>query len=243
MLKVVNITKNYGGITAVNNVSTEFTDDNVTCIIGSNGAGKTTLTQIISGRVQPSSGRVIFKGEDVTALAEDKRVKRGIALSFQIPQLYDNMTLLDNITANILIREGRNNSFAPLSGQSQVRNEAINLLTEFGFQEKMETLASNLSHGDRKMLDILLTLALRPDLALLDEPTSGVATKEKDDLMRRIMDGAKDVGCSFVLIEHDMDIVRKYADEVIVMNDGRILKKGTVNNVLNSETGSILADL
>ncbi len=203
-------------------------DRQLVALVGSNGAGKTTLVNLISGLMRPDAGTVTFGDREVTSLSIYERIKSGIARSFQIVNLFDALTTMDNVRLAIFARDGKIRSAFKLAEHDvDVRSEAEDVLAAFGMAEKRDALAGGLAQGERKLLDVAVAYALRPKLILLDEPTSGVGTREKGTIMDKVSSVVRSQGLSAVIVEHDMDVVFRYSDKIVMMHEGRVLAEGT----------------
>jgi branched-chain amino acid transport system ATP-binding protein len=230
------LTKYFGDTHAVDKVDFQIGEGEVVSLIGSNGAGKTSLVNLISGLYQPDSGRIVFRGEDVTNQAVQDRIKAGIARSFQIVNLFDELRVVDNVALSIFAREGKTRWLFTLADHyGAVWEEANDILRQFGLDAKAEQLAGGISQGERKLLDVAVAYALKPRLLFLDEPTSGVSTREKAPIMDVISSIVRSHRITAVVIEHDMDIIFKYSDRIVVMHQGVILASGTPQEIRNNE--------
>ncbi len=224
--------KYFGEVHAVDDVDFRIKEGEVLSLVGPNGAGKTTLVNVISGFYPPDSGRILFKGKDITHFPPYKRIKEGIARSFQLVNVYDNLPAIDNVRVAILSRQGKTSKiFSLLERDEDVRKEAIDILGLFGLSGKEMEMAKGLAQGDRKLLDVAIAFALRPKLILLDEPTSGVSTKDKATIMDTVIAAVKSEKISAAIVEHDMDIVFSYSDRVVVMLEGKILADGKPSEI------------
>lgn len=221
----------FGGVTAADHVSLRIEAGRNLAIIGPNGAGKTTFLNICSGWIKPSSGRVLFEGHDITALPPRKIVKRGVARAFQIPQLFAEHTALENLLIAASARDALRNPLRPLH-RIAARDEMMHLLDMVNCAEVANRLVVELSEGQRKLIDIAVALALKPRLLLMDEPTSGVASSQKDEIMDILLKALAEAKVTSVFVEHDMSIVQRYADEVAVWNAGNVQLRGTPAEVL-----------
>ena len=236
LLQTTKVTKHFGDFCAVQGVDFRVEEGEVLALIGSNGAGKTTLVNLISGLFRPDSGRIEFRGADVTAQSVHDRIKAGIARSFQLVNLFDQLTLLDNVALSIFSREGMTRRLHRLADLHRpVWEEAAEVLREFGLQGKATELAGGISQGERKLLDVAVACALKPRLLFLDEPTSGVSTREKAPIMDCITSIVRSQKITAVIIEHDMDIVFKYSDRIVAMHQGTILSDGTPDEIRRNE--------
>ncbi len=237
LLQTAKLTKYFGDTHAVDQVDFTIGEGEVLALIGANGAGKTSLVNLISGLIQPDSGQIFFRGADVTHQSVHGRIQAGIARSFQIVNLFDELTVLDNVALSIFSREGLTRSFWSLADhQHAVWQEALDILRQFGLESKSSALAGGISQGERKLLDVAVAYALRPRLLFLDEPTSGVSTREKAPIMDVISSIVRSHKITAVVIEHDMDIIFKYSDRIVVMNQGVILASGSPEDILRNET-------
>lgn len=238
-LRVENLTKRFGGIVAIEDVSFDMPSSGVNAIIGPNGAGKTTLFSMISGFQLPTEGRVIFEGEDITGLAPEVIAHRGLIRTFQLVQLFQNLTVLENV---MIGRHTRTHAglFAALIRPGWARREereteqaARDLLNFVGLSDQADTLASVLPYGQQRLLELCRALAAEPKLLLLDEPAAGLNHNETGSLARTIRKIA-DRGTTVLLIEHDMKLVMNNADHVIVLNFGRKIAEGSPREVENN---------
>jgi branched-chain amino acid transport system ATP-binding protein len=237
LLETEKLTKYFGETHAVDKVDFAIGENEVISLIGSNGAGKTSMVNLISGLYQPDSGRILFKGEDVTNLPVFGRIRAGIARSFQIVNLFDELTVLDNVALSIFSREKlTQNLFTLADRHGEVWDEAHDILRQFGLDTKVSVLAGGISQGERKLLDVAVAYALKPRLLFLDEPTSGVSTREKAPIMDIVSAVVRSHGITAVVIEHDMDIIFKYSDRIVVMHQGVILASGKPEEIRNNET-------
>ena len=231
------LTKYFGDTHAVDKVDFVIGEGEVVALIGSNGAGKTSLVNLISGLLQPDSGRIVFRGEDVTRQPVQDRIKAGIARSFQIVNLFDELTVVDNVALSIFAREGKTRWFFTLADHyASIWEEAHDILRQFGLDLKAKQLAGGISQGERKLLDVAVAYALKPQLLFLDEPTSGVSTREKAPIMDVISSIVRSHRITAVVIEHDMDIIFKYSDRIVVMHQGVILASGSPEEIRSNES-------
>ena len=236
LLETVNLKKYFGETRAVDNVSLTIADGEFISLVGPNGAGKTSLCHTVSGFLRPDSGQIIFKGQDVTRATVPERVRAGIARSFQLVNLFDDLTALDNVALAIFSREGKTRNMAALAHLDRaVIDEADTVLGQFGLAGKRNELVRGLAQGERKLLDVALAYALRPKLLFLDEPTSGVSTRDKGQIMDTIASVVRGEGITAVIIEHDMDVVFKYSDRIVVMHQGAVLAEGTPDAIRNNQ--------
>jgi branched-chain amino acid transport system ATP-binding protein len=228
--------KSFGETRAVDGVDFVVQEGEVLALVGSNGAGKTSLVNLISGLLQPDAGTITFQGREITHLSVYDRIKAGIARSFQLVNLFDQLTAFENVRLSILSREGKTQRLLHLVDRDRdVRQEALEVLDRFGLEDKSNLLAGGLAQGERKLLDVAVAYALRPTFLLLDEPTSGVSTREKGTIMDIISEVVKSGRITAVIIEHDMDVVFTYAARIVMMHQGRILADGTPDEIRRNE--------
>ncbi len=230
------LTKAFGDNVAVNKVDFRVRQGEMLALIGSNGAGKTSLVNLVSGLHRADSGEIVFDGADVTHQSSYERIKAGIARSFQIVSLFDDLTCADNVALSIFSREGRTTRLASRASADQaVWSEAHAVLARFGLDHHAGVLAGAISHGERKLLDVAVAYALKPKLLLLDEPTSGVSTRDKAPIMDIVTAIVRAGGITVVIIEHDMDIVFRYSERIVVMHQGTILADGTPDEIRRND--------
>ena len=237
LLETTKLTKYFGDTHAVDGVDFRVGEGEVVALIGANGAGKTSLVNLISGLFQADSGKILFRGADVTNFSVDQRIKAGIARSFQIVNLFDQLSLLDNVALSIFARRDMTRYFWALADRfDPVWKEALEILRQFGLERTGAIVAGGISQGERKLLDVAVAYALRPQLLFLDEPTSGVSTRDKAQIMDIVTSVVRSQKITAVIIEHDMDIVFRYSDRIVVMHDGKILADGTPNEIRRNDT-------
>jgi branched-chain amino acid transport system ATP-binding protein len=237
LLLTTKLTKHFGENRAVDGVDFAVREGQVLALIGSNGAGKTSLVNLISGLLRADSGQILFRGVDVTAESVHGRIRAGIARSFQLVNLFDQLTCLDNVALSIFAREGKARKLLSLARRYRaIWEEAAEVLHRFGLDGKARMLAGGIAQGERKLLDVAVAYALHPRLLFLDEPTSGVSTREKAPIMDIISSIVRSQGITAVIIEHDMDIVFNYSDRIVCMHQGTILAEGTPDEIRRNES-------
>jgi branched-chain amino acid transport system ATP-binding protein len=228
LLRAENVSKHFGRFTAVNNVRLDLEAGVLTSIIGPNGAGKTTLINVLTGSLPADGGRVFLNGEDITRLPTDQRVRKGISRSFQITNIFPQMTVAQNILLPVLARQGRTGQpFARYDSYADTQAEAETLLRGLGLWEMRDSPAGELAHGDQRRLEIGMAIAPNPRLCFLDEPTSGMNPLERSEVLEVIKGLAAEREVTFVVVEHDMDVVFSISDWIVVMHYGEILTEGT----------------
>ncbi len=235
-LQVQNVSKRFGDLIAVNNVSMTVEPGELRAIIGPNGAGKTTFFNLISGFLTPSSGRIVFDNEDVTHLMPARRVWRGIARTFQITEVFPELTTRENLRIAVEVASGyRLKTWLSRDADGEVRARVTDLLDMGGLIDKADRLVGELSHGDQRATEIMMALALKPRLLLLDEPTAGMGDQETYDITQLIRKLHKDQKLTIVLIEHDMRVVFHLADRIMVLAEGTMLAEGTADEIARNE--------
>lgn len=234
ILKVENLNRYFGALHATRDVSFEVPVGQVRAIIGPNGAGKTTLMDLITNRTTPNSGKVTFCGEDITGLAPNKIVHKGMTKCFQISKLFNALTVYENVQIARIEMNRKTFSFLPVK-DTYLKEEVIQYLSLVGLEDKMNDIAAYLSYGDQRRLDIAIALAMDPKLLILDEPAAGVAREEAYTLMQLIRDLAVKRNMTIIFIEHDMDIVFNYADEISVLRDGELIATGTPDEIKKNQ--------
>lgn len=225
------LNKRFGAVTAATNVSVAIERDSVVGLIGTNGAGKTTFINMITGYVKPDSGSIHFEGRDITALAPREVTRMGICRSFQIPQLYKSLTLFENImiALGVVLRNAGLGGFFSRERPNVPGHDAPaeivaeRIVSRFGLADYCNKNAQVLPGGVRKLLDIALTMVAKPTILLLDEPTSGVSAEEKFGMMEMLMAAVKAEGATVLFVDHDMEVVARFAHRVVAFYDGRII--------------------
>jgi len=225
ILHADNVTKYYGEFRALSGVSLGVSAGEFVSIIGPNGAGKSTLVNVLTGLARPSAGIVRFKDRDITGIGPVRLAKLGMARSFQLLQIFPDLSVLETVQAAVAARLGRGRRlFASLARDREVQDDALEVAELFGLGAKRHTLARQLPQGDKKLLDVASAFALHPDVILMDEPTSGVSTADKTMIMETLVQAARRMGIrAIVLVEHDMDIVFGYSDRIVALHQGRVL--------------------
>lgn len=232
ILEIVNLYKNFGMVVAAHDISLSITEREVVGIVGANGSGKTTLLNLVTGYLLPTSGEIRFQGNNITGLSPREVIALGIARSFQIPQLYTRLTVLENMLIAVAIRSGKSWDFWTHLSKDTWIEEALGVLKQFGFEDDSRQVVANLPEGGRKLLDVALSFILRPNLLLMDEPTSGVSGNEKFAVMGALLSTLKDAGVTTVFVEHDIEIIERYAERALAFDNGRVIADGPVDVVL-----------
>ncbi|WP_066710440.1 ABC transporter ATP-binding protein [Curvibacter delicatus] len=231
ILSVRGVGVNFGALRAVRDVSFEAQRGKITAVIGPNGAGKSSLFNLISGAIAPSTGQVFFEGSEVTGNSPDKMLRAGLSRSFQITNLFFELPVYENLRLAAQYLEQGRGWLRPVASSAQAEQRVRELIRQFTLHDKVNELAGYLSHGEQRRLEIAVSLASRPRMLLLDEPTQGMShadTRETETLIRNL---ATEHGLSILLVEHDVDLVMNLSDHVVVMHQGQKLAEGTPEQV------------
>jgi branched-chain amino acid transport system ATP-binding protein len=232
ILRTEGITKNFAKFTALGGISLEVKKGEIRSIIGPNGAGKTTFFNVVTGKFRPTKGRVYFDGEDITGKSPYEIVRYGIARTFQIINVFADLTVLENIMLPVLTKQRRNmDFFSPPQVQEDIMEKSFKIIKEIGLQEHAHAVAGNLSHGDKKKVDIGIALAQDPKIFLLDEPTAGLNPRENQNTIDLIKTIAVKQNLTIILIEHDMNAVFSISDSITVFQHGVVIAEGKPEEV------------
>jgi branched-chain amino acid transport system ATP-binding protein len=234
VLSAEGLVKRFGGITATQDVTLHLRRGARHALIGPNGAGKTTLINLLTGVLEPTAGRIVLEGQDISQLAPHQRVRRGMVRTFQINQLFASMTPLETLALVVAQHRGQGGRWWQALGQdAAVAERAEQLLTQFHLAEVMNQRAQHLAYGKLRLLEIAIALACEPRVLLLDEPVAGVPAGEREELLQTVAALPADV--SVLLIEHDMDLVFSFADRMTVLVNGAVLTEGTPEEIAGNE--------
>ncbi len=234
ILELKNVHKDFKGLKVLKEVTLSIEEDECHAIIGPNGAGKSTLFNVITGKYKPSQGRIYFNGKDITGIAPHKISRRGLARSFQIINVFPQMTVYSNVRNAILSKKKiRFNPFLRLEKLHIIYEETMQIMEIFGLMEMKDVLASELSYGQQRALEIGISLATDPKLVLLDEPTAGMTREQTREAVGLIKNVTK--GKTLMVVEHDMDVVFHIADRITVLYYGEILASGTPDEIRKNE--------
>jgi len=236
LLSVEHVSRRFGSLIAVNNVSLSVEPGELRAVIGPNGAGKTTFFNMISGFLAPTSGRILFESEDVTRLLPARRVWRGIARTFQVTEVFPELSVRENLRIATEVAAGyRRRPWISREADAEVSARVTDLSDMGGLSDKETRPVGELSHGDQRATEIMMALALKPRLLLLDEPTAGMGDQETYIITQLIRQLHKDHKLSIVLIEHDMRVVFHLADRIMVLAEGAMLAEGTPPEIAANE--------
>ena len=236
VLEIKSVSKRFGSLVAVRDVSLSVEKGELRAIIGPNGAGKTTFFNLISGFFPPTGGTIVFDGRDITALPAHQRVALGIARTFQITEIFPELTVFENVRISAEVTEGfRLRPWISQTEKTRVRVQVEKALELTGLRAKSDRLVGELPHGDQRAAEIAMALALRPALLLLDEPTAGMGDQETYEITQLIRRLHRDSHFTVVLIEHDMRVVFHLADRITVLDQGGLLAEGTPQEIAANE--------
>ena len=235
VLETRGLTIRFGGHVAVNSVSSSFKPGTLTAIVGPNGAGKTTYFNLISGQLPASAGQVLLYGEDITRDTAPIRTRKGMGRAFQLTNLFPGLTVLENVRLAVQARAGMGLNLVSIwASHVELVERAEHYLSRVALGERRATLASELSHGDQRKLEVAILLALEPDIFMFDEPTAGMSVDEVPVILDLIHEIKQQKDKTILLVEHKMDVVRSLADRIIVLHQGELVADGKPADVIAS---------
>ena len=232
ILRTIDVRQSFGAVTAADNLNIEVEPGEMVGIVGANGSGKTTFLNLITGYLTPDHGRILIMGRDTTGLPPRLVTKLGVARSFQVPQLYTNMSVLEGILLSLAAAAGEASGFWKPIYRESWKSEGRATLERFGLEAYADRAVSELPEGGRKLLDIALSFALKPKLLLMDEPTSGVSIEDKFQVMDTLSKVLQEGDMTAIFVEHDMDVIQRYSRRVLVFDTGRVVADGEPERVL-----------
>jgi branched-chain amino acid transport system ATP-binding protein len=234
-LEIRNLIKSFGGVRAIDDVSLAFPSGSLSAVIGPNGAGKSTFFNLISGAFRPDAGQVLLDDQNIVRLSKAERMHRGIGRAFQVASCFPTMTVAENLMAAVTAHVGHWRNFSRRFPPPGVRERASEVMELVGLTHVAHIEVAILSHGDQKLLDIAIALALEPKVLLLDEPTAGMGPEERWRMIERVRGLWEQRKLTLVFIEHDMDIVFQVASTIRVLCYGRVLAEGTPDEIRNNQ--------
>ncbi len=238
VLRSEHLTIRFGGHAAVDDVSCGFVPGRLTAIVGPNGAGKTTYFNLLSGQLRPSSGRILFDGDDITRLPASTRAHRGLGRAFQLTNLFPRLTVHENVRLAVQSRAGRGADLWSVWSRSPANRRLIDaadrILDDVALSGRRDMLAAELPHGDQRKLEVAILLALEPKVFMFDEPTAGMSVDEAPVILALIGRIKAQADKTVILVEHKMDVVRSLADRIIVLHQGRLVADGEPADVMAS---------
>lgn len=223
LLRTEGLTKRFGGLVAVDDVNLRIGRGEIRCLIGPNGAGKSTLLKLLVGQLTPSEGHIYYDGEDITGLSQHDRARRGLSMKFQVPAVYGDLSVRQNVHIPLQREVSRGRIDAAIE----------ETLDEFGLLDAADTRATDLSHGQQQWLEIAMASALDPDLLLLDEPAAGMSVRETEQTAEYVHRLNEERDMTLLVIEHDIDFVRAIAQSVTVLHRGGVFAEGTIEDIEN----------
>jgi branched-chain amino acid transport system ATP-binding protein len=237
IIETQKLTIQFGGHCAVNEVDFKVEEKQFKSIIGPNGAGKTTFFNLLSGQLSPTKGRVFLKGEDITSLSSPMRTRKGIGRSFQITNVFPNLSVFENVRLAVQSQmEIRYQMFRSFNKYKQITEKSYDLLKLVLLDGKADTIAKNLAHGEKRKLEIAMLLALGTEVLLLDEPTAGMSLEEVPAILEVIHNIKREGKKTIILIEHKIDMILDLSDSVTVLFNGTLLADGTPKEIMENET-------
>jgi len=237
LLDVSNVSKSFGSLVAVRDVSLAVAPGELRAVIGPNGAGKTTFFNLISGLFAPSAGAIVFDGQDITRLVPHRRVALGIARTFQITEIFPELSIAENVRIGVEVASGfRLRPWLRRAENTAIKERIAEILALTNLSGKADRIVGELSHGDQRAAEISMALTLKPRILLLDEPTAGMGDQETYEVTSLIRRLHREQGYTIVLIEHDMRVVFNLADRIMVLDQGAVLAQGTPQEIAANET-------
>jgi branched-chain amino acid transport system ATP-binding protein len=233
VLKTNSLTKKFGGLTAVDTVSFTVREGDLQSIIGPNGAGKSTFFKLICGELKPTSGQILFDGKDITGLPQTTVSHLGIAVAYQITNIFPMLSVYENVRVAAQSRKTTFNFWSRAASHREIQDRTFRILEQIGLADKKDEIAANLSHGDQKRLEIGIALATQPKLLLLDEPTAGLAPAETRETIELIKKIAQNL--TIILVEHKMKVVMEVSDKITVLHYGKLLAQGGPDEIRENE--------
>jgi branched-chain amino acid transport system ATP-binding protein len=232
ILHTLDLTKSFGMVKAADGITVQIMQGELVGIVGANGSGKTTFLNLITGYLQPDHGRIWIMGQDSTGLPPRLVTRLGLARSFQIPQLYTALSVLDNVLLSLAAQARKSTGFWRPLHRRQWLEEGVDILARFGLTAYATRSVAELPEGGRKLLDVALSFALKPRVLLMDEPTSGVSVEDKFQVMDTLMGVLQQSRMTTIFVEHDMDVVQRYSQRVLVFDNGEVIADGKPAQVL-----------
>lgn len=239
LLEVDNVSKKFGGLVALDQVSIDLEEGELVSLVGPNGAGKSTLINVLTGMLHPTDGTVRYAGTDIVGLEPYEIVQLGIGRSFQMAEIFPELTVRENITVAAFISKQGSfsvNFFRRRSTYDEVHARTAEIIETIGFEEEADTQAKHLAYGDTRRLEVAIGMATDPDLMFMDEPTAGMSPGETEMTTALIRTMLEDWGITILLVEHDMDVVFNVSDRIITLHQGSIIARGTPDEIRDDPT-------
>ncbi|NWF57507.1 MAG: ABC transporter ATP-binding protein [Syntrophaceae bacterium] len=235
ILELKSLSKFFGHVAAVSDLTLSVKKGEITSLIGPNGAGKTTFYNVVTGKFPPTAGKIFFNGEDITGLPPFKVWEKGISRSFQITNIFKNLTVLENIRTALIVHMGKSlNFFRPVDQYSELHEKSLRVLKLIGLEDRKDTPCHAISHGDMRIVEVGIVLASEPKLIFLDEPTAGMNPTETMRMVNLIKELYEKTSTTFFITEHDMNVVFAISHRIIVLDRGKMLADGTPEEIRNN---------
>jgi urea transport system ATP-binding protein len=236
ILQTKNLRKAFGGLVALSDINFSMGSGELRAIIGPNGCGKTTFFNLITGRIKPTEGEVLYNGENITSLPVHEIARKGIGRKFQIPSIFESLTVYENIQVPFFSDQKRQSMFMKRSIRKEYHDQIMDFIRDIRLVDKVNEMAKNLSHGEKQWLEIGMALAGKPNLLLLDEPTAGMTLGETSATVGLIQSISSDLHLSILVIEHDISFVKEIESKVTVFYKGQIINEGTFEEIQKDKT-------
>ena len=236
ILQTKNLTKAFGGLVALDDINFYMDSGELRAIIGPNGCGKTTFFNLVTGRLKPTEGEVFYNGEDITGLPIHEIAKKGIGRKFQVPSIFESLSVYENIKVPFFSDQKRQPMFMKRRVRKEYHDQIMDIIRDIRLTDKVDEMAKNLSHGEKQWLEIGMALAGKPSLLLLDEPTAGMTLGETSATVKLIQNISSDFHLSILVIEHDISFVKEIESKVSVFYKGQIINEGTFEEIQKDKT-------
>ncbi|SHJ43901.1 amino acid/amide ABC transporter ATP-binding protein 1, HAAT family [Malonomonas rubra DSM 5091] len=236
VLRIENLGHSYGKFKVIEDISLSIGKGEMSALIGPNGAGKTTFYNAISGHFPPTKGKVFLNGEEITGLTSHKVVDKGMCRSFQITNIFSELTVLENVIAPLIIQRGKHfKIYGNIFKDKQIVDSAMQTLEQVGLSDRADQVVANLAYGDKRLVEMAIVLARKPSVVLLDEPTAGMNPEETENMIALIKKLATGSGTTFFITEHDMKVVFSLAEKIYVLHQGHLLAQGSPEQIRSNE--------